>query len=124
MKVLTFIAPGDVAVADVPAPSPDSGDLLIRVHNCSACGIDVKIATFGHHHIVPPRVLGHEIAREVVEVGARLSGWRPGDRVQVIAAVPCGRCHDCVRGWATVCADVVIVAAASGSAQERDGTGR
>src|SRR4029450_6047421 len=58
---------------------------------------------FGHHHIVPPRVMGHEIAGEVVSVGEAVDGSSPGDRVQVIAAIPCGRCAECARGRMTVC---------------------
>ncbi len=75
--------------------------MLIRVHNCSTCGTDVKIFKFGHHHIRPPRVMGHEIAGEVVDGGD--TGWRAGERVQVIAAIPCGRCAECRRGRMTVC---------------------
>jgi L-iditol 2-dehydrogenase len=52
---------------------------------------------------VPPRVMGHEIAGEIVELGADVEGWRVGDRVQVIAAIPCGTCGECRRGRMTVC---------------------
>lgn len=103
MKVVRFHAPGDVRLADAPEPKPGPGDVLMRVRNCSTCGTDVKILKFGHHHIVPPRVMGHEIAGEIVEVGAEVTGWAPGDRVQVIAAIPCGRCDECRRGRMTVC---------------------
>jgi L-iditol 2-dehydrogenase len=103
MKVARFHGPGDVRIEDAPEPVAGPGDLKIRVRNCSTCGTDVKIYRHGHHHIVPPRVLGHEIAGEVVEVGAGVSGWQPGDRVQVIAAIPCGQCAECKRGRMTVC---------------------
>ncbi|MEV4627253.1 zinc-dependent dehydrogenase [Micromonospora sp. NPDC049523] len=103
MKVVRFHAPGDVRIEDVPEPTPGPGDVKIRVRNCSTCGTDVKISKFGHHHIHPPRVMGHEIAGEVVEAGADVTGWAPGDRVQVIAAIPCGQCAECRRGRMTVC---------------------
>ncbi|MFG2103441.1 zinc-dependent dehydrogenase [Micromonospora echinaurantiaca] len=103
MKVVRFHAPGDVRLEDVPEPEPGPGDVKIRVRNCSTCGTDVKISRFGHHHIVPPRVMGHEIAGEVVAVGAGVDRWAPGDPVQVIAAIPCGRCGECRRGRRTVC---------------------
>jgi len=103
MKMVRFHAPGDVRIDDVPEPSPRPGDVKIRVRNCSTCGTDVKIWRFGHHHIVPPRGMGHEVAGEIVEVGAEVSGWSAGDRVQVIAAIPCGRCGECLRGRMTVC---------------------
>jgi L-iditol 2-dehydrogenase len=79
----------------------------IRVRACSTCGTDVKISRFGHHHIAPPRVMGHEIAGEITDVGADVTDWRPGDRVQVIAAIPCGTCAECRRGRMTVCPNQV-----------------
>jgi L-iditol 2-dehydrogenase len=103
MKVVRFHAPGDVRIEEMPEPQAGPGDVKIRVRNCSTCGTDVKIFKFGHHHIVPPRVMGHEIAGEVVATGDGVAGWAPGDRVQVIAAIPCGRCYECVRGRMTVC---------------------
>jgi L-iditol 2-dehydrogenase len=103
VKVARFYAPGDIRVEDAPEPSPGPGDVKIRVRNCSTCGTDVKISKFGHHHIRPPRVMGHEIAGEVVETGADVTGPRPGDRVQVIAAIPDGTCDECRRGRMTVC---------------------
>jgi L-iditol 2-dehydrogenase len=94
VKVARFHAPGDIRIEDAPEPVAGPGELKIRVRNCSTCGTDAKILKFGHHHIRPPRVMGHEIAGEVVGTGAR---------VQVIAAIPCGTCQECVRGRQTVC---------------------
>jgi L-iditol 2-dehydrogenase len=103
MKVVRFHGPGDVRVEEAPEPTPGPDEVKIQIRNCSTCGTDVKIYRFGHHHIVPPRVMGHEIAGEIVEVGAAVSGWAVGDPVQVIAAVPCGQCRDCRAGRMTVC---------------------
>jgi L-iditol 2-dehydrogenase len=109
MKVARFYAPGDIRIEDAPEPNPSPTEVKIRVRNCSTCGTDVKIFKSGHQNIDPPRIMGHEIAGEVVEVGARMRpagddrAWAVGDRVQVIAAVPCGRCADCLRGWMTIC---------------------
>jgi L-iditol 2-dehydrogenase len=101
MRVARFYAPGDLRLEDAPEPNPGPDEVKIRVHNCSTCGTDVKIFNHGHHHLVPPRVIGHEIAGEVVESG--VDGWSGGDRVQVIAAVPCGECDFCRDGRPTVC---------------------
>ncbi|MGH3760588.1 zinc-dependent dehydrogenase [Actinophytocola sp.] len=104
MRVARFHAPGDLRLEDADEPVPRPGEVKIRVRQCSTCGTDVKIFNHGHHHLVPPRVIGHEIAGEIVEVGSDVpGGWSAGDRVQVIAAVPCGTCPDCVRGRMTVC---------------------
>lgn len=101
MRVVRFHAPGDVRLEEAPEPRPGPGEVKLRVHNCSTCGTDVKIWRHGHHHIVPPRIMGHEIAGEVVE--SNDPRWSVGDRVQVIAAIPCGQCDQCRRGQLTVC---------------------
>lgn len=104
MLALRFYAPEDLRLEDVPEPTCGTDEVKIRVKNCSTCGTDVKIRKNGHQNLTPPRIIGHEIAGEVVEVGSGVAGdWKPGDRVQVIAAVPCGKCHECRKGWMAVC---------------------
>jgi L-iditol 2-dehydrogenase len=103
MKVLRFYAPEDVRIEDAPEPECGPDEVKLRVRNCSTCGTDVKIFHNGHQNLSPPRIIGHEIAGEVVEVGADVSGWSVGDRAQVIAAVPCGECYECRKGWMAVC---------------------
>lgn len=104
MKALRFYAPGDVRLEDVPEPVCGADEVKIKVKNCSTCGTDVKIFNNGHVNITGVTVMGHEIAGEVVEVGENaLGGFEVGDRVQVIAAVPCGECHECKKGWMEVC---------------------
>ena len=108
MKALRFYAPEDVRLEDVPEPECGPDEVKLRVRNCSTCGTDVKILHNGHQNLTPPRTIGHEIAGEVVEVGSGVnaafgSDWKVGDRAQVIAAVPCGDCHECQKGWMAVC---------------------
>jgi L-iditol 2-dehydrogenase len=109
MKVARFYAPGDVRLEDMDEPTPGPDEVKIRVRNCSTCGTDVKIFNNGHPNMTPPQVMGHEIAGEIVEIGTDVGPpsdgrpWAVGDRVQVIAAVPDGKCKDCQRGWMTIC---------------------
>jgi L-iditol 2-dehydrogenase len=103
VRVARFYAPEDVRVEDAPEPSAGPGELVVRVRNCSTCGTDAKIWRSGHPDLRPPRVLGHEVAGEVAEVGKGAGGWSVGDRVQVIAAIPDGTCHECRRGGMSVC---------------------
>lgn len=109
MRVARFYAPGDIRIEDAPEPTPGPAEIKLRVRNCSTCGTDVKISRSGHQNIDPPRIMGHEIAGEIVAIGDGVGpagdggAWAIGDRVQIIAAVPCGRCPDCLRGWMTIC---------------------
>jgi L-iditol 2-dehydrogenase len=109
MRVVRFYAPQDVRVEDAPEPSAGPGDLVIRVRNCSLCGTDAKIWRSGHPNLSPPRVLGHEVAGEVGEVGEGAAGWSVGDRVQAIAAIPDGACDECRHGWMTVCPNQELI---------------
>jgi L-iditol 2-dehydrogenase len=109
MKAVRFYAPEDVRIEEVPEPQCGPDEVKLRVRNCSTCGTDVKILHNGHQNLSPPRTLGHEIAGEVVEVGREVEGWSEGDRAQVIAAVPCGECYECRRGWMAVCANQTSV---------------
>lgn len=106
MRVARLYAPGDLRVEEAPVPEAGPGDVVIRVRSCSTCGTDAKIFRFGHHHISLPRVLGHEVAGEIMDMGPGVEGWSAGDRVQVIAAIPDGTCHFCRRGQQTVCEDL------------------
>ncbi|OPZ53873.1 MAG: Sorbitol dehydrogenase [bacterium ADurb.BinA028] len=108
MKALRFYAPDDLRLEDVPEPECGPDEVKMRVRNCSTCGTDVKIRHNGHQNLTPPRIIGHEMAGEIVEVGAEVNAsygtqWQVGDRVQVIAAVPCGDCYECSKGWMEVC---------------------
>jgi L-iditol 2-dehydrogenase len=103
VRVARLYAPEDLRIEDTPAPEARPGEIVIRVRSCSTCGTDAKIFHHGHHHISLPRVLGHEVAGEIVEVGNGADGFGVGDRVQVIAAIPCGECFFCRRGQETVC---------------------
>lgn len=104
MKALRFHAPEDVRLEDVPEPVCGDDEIKIKVKNCSTCGTDVKIVHNGHPNITRVTTMGHEVAGEIVEIGKDVQGdWSIGDRVQCIAAVPCGECYECRKGWGQVC---------------------
>lgn len=103
MLAATYYEPGDLRVSDVPEPAVGAGELKLRMRATATCGTDAKIYRHGHHRLEPPQIIGHELAGEVVEVGAGTDAFVVGDRVQVIAAVPCGACWACDAGAMTVC---------------------
>jgi L-iditol 2-dehydrogenase len=103
VKVARYYAPEDLRLEEAPVPQPQPGELLLRVRNCATCGTDVKIYFHGHRNLKPPRVIGHEVAGEIDAVGEGVEGFAAGDAVQVIAAVPCGECRECLVGHENVC---------------------
>jgi L-iditol 2-dehydrogenase len=58
--------------------------------------------------IVPPALFGHEQAGTVVEAGAGVSGFSPGDRVVALNSAPCGQCYFCIRQQENLCDDLLF----------------
>lgn len=87
MKAFTIDRYGKTQVGrltDVPAPALQDDDVLIRVHAASINLLDTKIRNGDFKLILPyrmPLVLGHDVAGMVVQVGPRVSAFKPGDAV-------------------------------------------
>lgn len=103
MKAALFQGPGDLSVIEVETPSPAADELKIRVESCATCGTDAKIFHHGHPRLEPPQIIGHEIAGEIIEVGSATTSYTVGQRVQIIAAVPCEECWACRAGKQGIC---------------------
>src|SRR5436853_170557 len=100
MRAAMYHANDDVRIVDLPKPRIGLGEILVKVHASGICGSDVLE---WYRKPKAPLVLGHEIAAEVVEVGAGVDQVKVGDRVFVSHHVPCGKCRYCLAGHETVC---------------------
>ena len=107
MKAAVYKGQGLVTLDERPVPVPDADELLIRVHAASICGTDLKIIRGGHFRVGPDetRVLGHELAGEIVELGSRVENWHVGQRVSVVPNIGCGICDMCRKGLNNMCPD-------------------
>jgi alcohol dehydrogenase len=89
-----------LAIEELELDAPGPGELLVRVRAAGLCHSDLSVID-GSRPRVMPMVLGHEAAGEVVETGAGVESFAPGDRI-VLSFVPtCGDCEPCRsgRGW-------------------------
>jgi D-arabinose 1-dehydrogenase-like Zn-dependent alcohol dehydrogenase len=98
-----FGSPENFHLATLPDPRPGPGEVLIKVHECGVCYHDVINRRGELPRTKTPAILGHEIAGEVVEVGAAVEGWRIGDRAATLQRLSCGKCTHCQRDRATLC---------------------
>lgn len=92
---------------DVPEPAIGINDLLIRVLRTGICGTDLHIYTWdawAQRTVPVPLVVGHEFVGEVVEIGANVSDFQPGDLVSGEGHLVCGRCRNCMAGRRHLCA--------------------
>jgi L-iditol 2-dehydrogenase len=93
MRAVVYRGANDLRVETVPVPRIGAEELLVRVVVCGICPTDVKKVQYGT--VPPPRVFGHETAGIIARTGARVRGFRVGDRVALHHHVPCLKCHAC-----------------------------
>jgi len=95
----------DLRMEDIVKPTIGEDEALLRVKAAAICGTDLRIIVSGHFRIPQGtrRILGHELAGEVVEVGPRVSDLVPGMRIVIAPNTGCGRCEQCIQGLDHLC---------------------
>jgi len=99
MKAAVTTADQGFEVVDLPDPTPEPNQLVIRVKACGVCGSDIKAQPFAPAGMV----MGHELGGEVVAVGSRTDGGRKGTNVAVLPVISCGSCQYCRAGLVSHC---------------------
>ncbi|HCL81430.1 MAG TPA: alcohol dehydrogenase [Nitrospiraceae bacterium] len=110
LKVAVYYSNDDVWLEERPVPRINDGEILVKMMASGICGTDVMQ---WYRQKKAPRVLGHEMAGEIVEVGKDLNNlnslnglncsFKVGDRVFVSHHVPCYNCRYCANGDYTAC---------------------
>ncbi|APR84341.1 Alcohol dehydrogenase [Minicystis rosea] len=95
--------PERLVLENIPDPSPAADEVLVRVRASSVCGRDLIDRRGGFPMMKMPAILGHEMAGEVVRVGAAVKGFSPGDRVVNLQRPSCGACRRCLEGEPVLC---------------------
>ena len=109
MKAIQLAEPGRFAQIDIAEPGrPDAGQALVRVHRVGICGTDIsgylgKMPFFSY-----PRIPGHELGVEVLEIGAGVTNVTVGARCSVEPYMNCGKCHACRKGASNCCANLKV----------------
>ncbi len=93
MQAVVYRGVDDLRLETLPVPRTGPHELLVQVAACGVCPTDIK--KIHHGTVPPPRVFGHETAGTIVKVGARVRGFRVGERVALHHHVPCLDCHAC-----------------------------
>ncbi|RYY13220.1 MAG: zinc-binding alcohol dehydrogenase family protein, partial [Cytophagaceae bacterium] len=77
-----------------PAPTPAAGQALLRIRRIGICGTDLHAFEGTQPYFSYPRVLGHELAGELVDTGGA-EGFAVGEAVTFIPYFHCGHCVAC-----------------------------
>lgn len=102
-----------IEIRDVGEPTLQPHQALVSVQAVGVCGSDTgyyKVGRIGDYVVTGPLVLGHEVAGEVIGIGADVHGVQVGDRVAIEPGTPCRHCHECLAGRYHLCADLEFFA--------------
>ena len=109
-----LVTPKQFEIQECPVPEPKDNEILMKVEYVGMCGSDIHGFEFGP--FIPPKDpnqkigLGHEVAGEVVKVGAAVTKFKAGDKVLIEPGVPDDTCEYCRTGRYNICPDVDFMA--------------
>ena len=110
IKAIKFEKPWDVACVEKEMPVPKKGEALIRVRSAGICGSDIGAYRGTNPLVSYPRVIGHEIAGEIISISEDNRGQlKPGDHVIVDPYLYCGHCYPCSIGRTNCCTDLKVL---------------
>ncbi len=104
MQTIVLEQPGQFRLTDTAPPArPTANQALVRVRRIGICGTDLHAYRGRQPFFSYPRILGHELGVEVLEVAENAAGIEPGDRCAVEPYLNCGTCVACRRGKTNCC---------------------
>lgn len=113
MKALVKAEPRPgLTLTQAPDPKPGPGEVIVRIKATSLCGTDAHIYRWdpwAQSRVRLPRIIGHELCGEVVELGPGVSSVQVGDYVAAESHFTCGLCFQCRTGQAHVCKNYRIL---------------
>ncbi len=101
MKAALYEGKKQIRIIDVPKPTPDEKELVVKVKYAGICGSDLEFYKTG---LWPAKgILGHEIMGTIAELGSQVEKWKIGDRVTIDSSLNCGKCYYCKRNLTNLC---------------------
>ncbi|PSC04184.1 Zn-dependent oxidoreductase [Alsobacter soli] len=110
MVAIAVKTPGVLDLFDPPAgATPGPGEVRLSVKRAGICGSDIHIFHGSNPFAKYPRIIGHEFAGRVTEVGPGVTGISVGDQVVADPVVSCGVCYPCRIGRSNVCGNLQVI---------------
>lgn len=103
MKAVYLKEPNDICIKQIDKPVYREGYALVKVKSMGICGSDIGAFRGVNKMVSYPRVIGHELAGVVEEIGENPNNIKPGDRVVIDPYLWCGHCYSCQMGRTNAC---------------------
>lgn len=109
MKAIQVKEIGNLSLVDVEEPNlKDKNEVKIRMKAMGICGSDMHILHGENPFVSYPRIIGHEVSGEILEIGGSVTNLAVGDRVVIEPMTACGECYACRQGRPNVCENVEV----------------
>lgn len=102
-------APGIIEFNEVATPTPERGQVLIKMMNIGVCGSDIHVYHGKHPFTSYPVTQGHEVSGEISQLGEGVSGFKPGQKVTIQPQAVCGKCYTCRNGKYNLCEELKVM---------------
>lgn len=110
MKYIVCEEPGRFELKEKPAPVRKPGEALLKITKVGICGTDLHAYAGNQAFFTyPPRILGHELAAEVVEIDDNAQHLKSGDKVVIMPYLSCGKCVACRAGKTNCCTNIAVL---------------
>ncbi|OYX28920.1 MAG: alcohol dehydrogenase [Flavobacteriales bacterium 32-35-8] len=109
MKYIVCEEPNKFALKEKEIPVKEDNQALIKIHRVGICGTDLHAYSGNQAFFTYPRILGHELAGEILEIGANPKNLKVGDSVIVMPYVSCGTCAACRNGKTNCCTNIRVL---------------
>lgn len=109
MQQIVLQEPGRFTQREAARPEPQPGEALVRVRRIGVCGTDLHAFAGRQPFFEYPRVLGHELAGEIAQIGPNELDLAEGDRCAVEPYLNCGRCVACRQGKSNCCRELRVL---------------
>ena len=107
MKALICTQPGSFDYMERPTPVSQPGQAIVKIKRIGICGTDLHAYKGTQPYFNYPRILGHELAAELVDAGGA-AGFMPGEAVTIIPYFNCGNCVACRNGMPNCCTGINV----------------
>jgi len=94
---------------DLPVPQMQEGEAIVKIRRIGICGTDLHAYRGNQPYFTYPRVLGHELAGTIEQIGDNREGLRVGDQISIVPYMHCGYCRACLSGKTNCCQQMKVL---------------
>ena len=109
MKYIVCEKPGKFLLKEKEAPVRKANEALLQINKVGICGTDLHAYAGNQAYFEYPKILGHELASEVLDIGKNDKGIKIGDKVVVMPYISCGICYACKKRKNNCCENLKVL---------------